>query len=178
MFNRITPLVRVPLRYGLISGLIGFILLIALFYMDKHPLLVLPFFDFRIVIFSVFGVFALRELRDYYFDGLLFFWQGMIGCFILTFVFALSASGLLLIFTTWEPRFLSSFIQLSIDQAKTFTPEDIERIGRTNYEEGIARLQQSTGLFMARSYFFQSFIISFFISIIISVILRRQLKTH
>jgi hypothetical protein len=177
MFKRLPPLVGVPLRYGIIGGIAGFICLIALYYMNWHPFLVPVFFDFRIVLFSVFIVFSLRELREYYFEGLLFFWQGMIASFLLTFVFAMIVSGLLLIFTYVQPDFVTSFINLSLEQVKTYTTEDIAKIGKENFEMGVKSLKEADGAFMAKRYFFQCFIISFFISIIISVILRRQPKT-
>jgi hypothetical protein len=177
MFKKLPPLVAVPLRYGIIAGITGFILLIALYFMNWHPFLVPVFFDFRIVLFSVFVVFSLRELREYYFEGILFFWQGMIASFLLTVVFATIVSVLLLLFTYWKPEFVTSFISLSLEQVQTYTPEDIERIGKQNFELGIKSLKEADGVFMAKRYFFQCFIISFFISIIISVILRRQPKT-
>jgi len=132
------------------------------------------FFDFRVVLLSVFIVFSLRELREYYFNGLIFFWQGMIASFLFTVVYAIIVSGLLLFFTYWQPDFVNSFINLSLEQVQTYTPEDIERIGKQNFELGIKSLKQADGAFMASRYFFQCFIISFFISTIISVILRRQ----
>jgi Protein of unknown function (DUF4199) len=177
MLKRLPPLIAISLRYGLIAGITGFVLLISLFYIGWHPFLVPVFFDFRIVIFSVLIVFCLRELREYYFGGLLFFWQGMIASFIITFVFAVIASLLLLNFTYLVPDFVTQFITLSLEQVKTYTAEDIQRIGKEIYEQGVKSLKEADGAFMATRYFFQSFIISFFISIIISVILRRQPPT-
>jgi hypothetical protein len=177
MFNRLPPLVLVPLRWGLIASAVGFGILLSLYYWNKHPFLIPVFFDFRIVIFAVFGVFILRELRDFYFEGILFFWQGMIANFIFTFIFATLVSGALLIFTYWQPEFVTSYINLSMEQIKLYTDEDIKQIGKTVFEQGIKSIQEADGVFMARRYFSQSFILSFLISIIISVILRRQPKT-
>jgi hypothetical protein len=177
MFNKLPPLVAVPLRWGLIASAVGFGILLSLYYWNKHPFLIPVFFDFRIVIFSVFGVLILRELRDYYFEGLLFFWQGMIACFIFTFVFALLVSLALLIFTSVQPDFVNSYITLSLEQIKLYTSEDIKQIGKEVFDQGIKSIKEANGVFMARRYFSQSFILSFLISIIISVILRRQPKT-
>lgn len=177
MFSKLPPpLVQVSVRYGLIASIIGLILLVSLYYMDKHPFLIPPFLDFRIIIFSVFVVFALRELREFYFGGILFFWQGMIASFILTFVFAFSASLFLLLFTYLQPDFVSSYIKLSTAQLKEFTAEEITRLGKDTYDQVVANLKMADGWFMAKRYFFQSFLISFLISVIISVILRRQPK--
>ena len=81
------PIFRIPLRYGAIAGALGAILLIGLFYMGKHPFLIEIYLDFRIFIFGVFIFFTLKELRDYVYGGILYFWQGIIASFIFTVVF-------------------------------------------------------------------------------------------
>ena len=77
-----SPLVRVCARYGIIAGVLCILILISLFYMGKHPFLVNPFLDFRVPLFGVLIFFALKELRDYYQDGVLFFWQGTAGSLV------------------------------------------------------------------------------------------------
>lgn len=171
------PLLGVSLRYGLIGGVLGFGLVLVLYYVGQHPFLTPIFLDFRILLFGVLIFFSLKEVRDYYQQGELYFWQGMIGSFIFTFAYALISSSLMYGFARVQPEFVSSFIRLAIEQTRTFAPEDIERIGRQNYEEGLRSLQSADAYFMASRYFVQSFILSFFISIILSVILRRQPKT-
>lgn len=168
------PLVRVSLRYGLVSGVLGFLILVVLYYTGHHPFLILVFFDYRIILFAIVFVFALREVRDYYQGGILHFWQGMIGCLMITLFFSAIASGALYLFASAVPQFVTSYIDLSMVQVKAFTPEDIERIGKDVYEASIKSLQAADASFLASRYFAQSLIISFFISIIISVILRRQ----
>lgn len=175
--KRVSPLVKSTVRFGLLGGVLGLVLLLGMYYLGKHPFLTSIFFDFRILLFSVFMFFSLKEVRDYDQNGELFFWQGMVGCFLFTFTFAVVSSALLYAFATWQPEFVSSFIKLSLEQVRTFSAEDIERIGRSTYDEGIKALQMADAYYMASRYFFQSFILSFFISIIISVILRRQPKT-
>ena len=173
-FSSLPPLVRVSLRYGMASGVLGFVILVVLFYTDHHPFLIPVFLDYRIVLFSIVFVFALREVRDYYQNGLLFFWQGIIGSTFITLLFSLIASGALFVFASAVPAFVTNYIELSLVQIQAFSEEDIERIGRDVYEAGIESLKSADAYFLASRYFIQSFIISFFISIIISVILRRQ----
>lgn len=168
------PLVRVSLRYGFVAGILGVVVLLALYYMGHHPFLVPVFFDYRIILFAIVFVFAMREVRDYHQGGILYFWQGMIGNLLITILFSLVASGGLYIFATSVPEFVTSYIELSMAQVKEFSPEDIDRLGREVYEAGIKSLQKADAYFLASRYFVQSLIISFFISIIISVILRRQ----
>ncbi len=171
------PLFRIVIRYGLITGVIGFALLVSLYYLGRHPFVIPVFFDFRIILFALVLVFSLRDFREFHNEGLLSFAQGMMGSFILTFAYALVSSVLLFAFVSWNKEFLSSFIELTLEQAKSYPVEDIERMGKGTFEEGLKAIRNADAAYLAKRYFFQSFIISFFISIIISVILRRQPKT-
>lgn len=176
MFNRWPLLVRVPVRYGVIGGVIALIQLMAFYYMDKHPFLIPVFFDFRIVLFAVLIFFALKELRTYHFGGLLFFWQGVIASLLFTLVFASVAALLLWLFCSLQPGFVSQYIQLAISQIKTFPPEVVEQIGKDVYERNLNALPATDAFDLVSLYFVQSFGISFFISIILSVVLRQQPK--
>jgi Protein of unknown function (DUF4199) len=172
-----SPSTKIPLRNGLIAGLLGFIVLLVLYFIGKHPFLFNVFFDFRIILFAIFMVITLREIRDAHQEGILFFWQGMIACLMFTIAFAVVTFFLIFIFTKLYPAFLSTYISLAIEQYKALPAETIERIGRKVYDEGLKVLPNTTGYDMAKRYFWQNFILSFFVSIIISVILRRQPKT-
>ena len=175
-FSKWPPLLRVPLRYGLVAGVLGFILLLILYYTNHHPFVIPIYVDFRIALFSIVFVFALKQLRDYYYEGILHFWQGMLATLFITSIFALIVSSCLYFFATNNQEFVQSYIDLSLLQIQAFADEDIDRIGRDVYESGIASLKEADASFLAIRYFWQSFIISFFLSIIISVILRRQPK--
>src|SRR5690606_18925369 len=99
------PLVKVSLRYGALAGIIGSGLLVALYYINRHPLVIPVYMDFRIILFGVFIFFALREVRDYYQGGVLYFWQGIIGSFLFTFCFSLIASIAIVVFVELVPAF-------------------------------------------------------------------------
>ena len=177
MFNFIKqPFIRVSVRYGMIAGVFGFALMIVLYYMNHHPFLVPLFFDFRILLFSILIIFCLKEIRDYYQEGFLSFGVAMIASFIFTVTFGLLCSLLLYLFILWNPELVTSFISLALEQARNISPDDIEQIGKAAYDELLANLPTTTGLYLARRFFFQSLIISFFLSLIISVVLRRQPK--
>ncbi|HRI80445.1 MAG TPA: hypothetical protein PLR06_13005, partial [Cyclobacteriaceae bacterium] len=72
-----SPLIRVNLLYGAIAGFICGVTVISMYYMGKHPFLVNPFFDFRVAAFSLLLFFSLKEVRDYFRNGVLTFFQGM-----------------------------------------------------------------------------------------------------
>lgn len=176
--NRVPVLIRVPTRYGLIGGVLGFVLVMVLYYINRHPFLIPVFFDFRVALFAVFMFFVLKELRDFHFGGLLFFWQGIAACGLFVITFAIIASLLIWIFAINVPGFVIQYIELATNQLKTFPKETIDQIGQDVYERNLALLPDTKGFDMAALYFVQCFGIGLFISIIISVILRRQPKVQ
>ncbi len=171
------PLIKVPVKFGLIAGFLGALLVIGLYYIDRHPFLVNVFFDFRIFLFGIFIFFSLKEFRDYYQEGTLYFWQGMIASFIFISVYALLASSLIWIFANYEQRFVSSFIDLFREQVKALSEEDVRQIGKDQIERNLKALDATNAFWMAFNYFKQCYWIGLVLSIIISVILRRQPKT-
>lgn len=171
------PLVNVSLRYGVLAAVIGAGLLIALYYMNRHPFLIPVYIDFRIILFGVFIFFTLREIRDYYQNGTLYFWQGFTASFLFTLTYAILSALVVALFTALVPSFLTDYITLSVDQLASLPAEVIDSIGKEVYERNLEMLPQTTARDLAFLYFLQSFLISLFLSIILSVILRRQPQT-
>src|SRR5690349_4017593 len=93
--SEMKPLVQVPFKYGMIASLVGFLLVVVLYYINRHPFLIQPYMDFRILLFGVFIFFSLKEYRDYYQGGILYTWEGLIGSFIFVSTFAVVASVLI-----------------------------------------------------------------------------------
>jgi ABC-type antimicrobial peptide transport system permease subunit len=176
MFSSVKRLLFLSVRNGLIAGVLGFFLLLALYYMGKHPFLFPIYFDFRLILLSVFIVMTLKEFRDDYQDGILYFGQAMISSFLFTLVFALVVSLLIWFFCFIQPEFLSSYIETATGQLQSIEPAIIEQLGKEAYERNLNKLPATNGSDLAIDYFGKTFIISLFISIIISVILRRQPK--
>lgn len=172
-----SPLVKVPVKYGAIAGILGAVLVVSLYYIGRHPFLIPVFLDFRIFLFGIFIFFILKELRDYWLAGELYFWQGILASLIFTAIFASIAALGIGVFITIVPDFLQSYITRSAEQLRSLPADVIEKIGKDNYQRNLELLPATNGFDLAALYFTQSFMISFFISIILSVILRRQPKT-
>lgn len=172
-----TSLTKVSIRYGAIAGIVGLGLLIALYYIGRHPLVIPVYLDFRIFLFGVFIFFALRELRDYHQNGVLYFWQGFIASFLFTICFATITSAGIVAVVAVDPGFLSEYIDRTLEQIRSLPPEVIDSIGKDVYERNVELLPSTNASNLALTYFVQSFLISLFISIILSVTLRRQPKT-
>jgi len=169
-----SPLLSVSIRYGAVAGVLTFLLMVAMFYVGRHPLMVAPYLDFRILLFGVFIFFTLKEFRDYYQAGVLYFWQGLIGSGIMVLVATLLASIGMLIFGKYNSQFLSSYIELRTAYLKTFPPEIVKQIGKEVYESNLNALPATNISGLVETYFAQGIAIGFFVSIILSVILRKQ----
>lgn len=178
MFSAEKRLAYLALRNGWIAGVLAFVLLMTLYYIGRHPFLFPIYFDFRIILLSVFVVMTLKEFRDDYQEGKLYFGQAMMGSFIFTFTFALVASLLVWIFCLIIPEFVTTYIKTATEQLTLIQPEVVEQLGKEEFDRNLNKLPHTLGIDLAMDYFVKTFIISFFISVIISVILRRQPKTN
>ena len=168
------PLVNVMARYGFIAGLLSLVSMVSFFYMGKHPFWVFPMFDVRILFIAIFLVFGLREVRDYFFGGILFFWQGLGGSLVFMSVMAAISYVGVLAFGTFEHNFLQEYIRQGLQQISTLTPDALEQIGAPAVEETKKNLPVTSLEWMARRYALQTFAFGFFLTIIIAVVLRRQ----
>lgn len=172
-----SPLIGIAIRNGMLAGALAIILLALMYYFGRHPLMVAPFLDFRILLLGVFIFFTLKEFRENHQNGELHFWQGMAGGFIMVMVTATLASILLWIFTMLESDFIPEYVARMTEYLKTFPKEDIERIGKDAYQRNLENLSSTNGKQIAASYFVQSMVIGFFVTIILSVALRKQPKS-
>ncbi|MDL5050148.1 DUF4199 domain-containing protein [Oscillatoria amoena NRMC-F 0135] len=170
-------LARVCIRWGAIASILAISLMITMYYLGRHPLMIAPFLDFRILLYAIFIFFALREFRDYHQQGALYFWQGMIGSFILVGVAGILSATLFWWFGTLETEFIPSYVSQMTEYLKNFSGEDIQRIGKEVFESNLQSLPSTNMAQLASLYLAQSFVIGLFVSIILSVILRKQPKT-
>ena len=170
-------LIRISTRYGTVGGILAFVLLVILFYLGRHPLVTSPFLDFRILLFGIFIYFTLKEFRDYEQEGVLSFTQAMMGGLAVILIMTTITSILLHVFGMLEKDFVQTYIEQITAYLKSFSKEDIEKIGQENYERNLSNLPTTNMAQLTQIYFVQGLVIGFFVNIILSVILRRQPKT-
>lgn len=173
-----SKLLRISARWGAVAGVLAFIMHVVMFYLGRHPLLVSPFLDFRILLFGVFVYFSLKEFRDYDQQGILYFWQASLGGTVVVLLMTTIASVMLFAFGSWEKEFVTGYITEMTTYLKGFPKEDIERIGKDIYERNLKGLPTTNMWQLTVTYFTQGLIIGFFVNIIVSVILRRQPKNQ
>jgi hypothetical protein len=171
-----SPLFTIAARNGALAGVMAVTMLIILYVSGKHPFLVPVYADFRIFLFGIFIFFSLKEFRDRHHEGLLYFWQGMVGSYALVAVFSLITAVSIIVFAEVHPAFISDYIQLFTEQAQAGAAEVVEQMGKENFERNLEAIRATNGFERAFVYFVQSIWISLFVSIIVSVLLRKQPK--
>jgi hypothetical protein len=74
------------------------------------------------------------------------------------------------------PDFVADYVVQVTTYVKSFTPEEIDRIGKDIYERNLEALPSTNISNLSITYFVHGLVIGFFVNIILSVILRRQPK--
>lgn len=169
-----SPLVRVTVRYGAIAGVLCIGFIVSMYYMGKHPLLMNMFLDFRVPTFALLLFFALKEYREFYNEGVLYFWQGTAGSLLFLFTAGLVAAGGIMIFGSFESGFIPEYVRQFTEQVQRLPKDTVDQIGKDVIERNLRELPATKLSSLASLYAWQGLVIGFFISIIISVILRRQ----
>jgi hypothetical protein len=172
----IKNLLRISVRYGTVGGILAFVLLLTMFYLGRHPLITSPFLDFRVLLFGIFIFFTLKEFRDYEQDGVLYFAQAMIGGLTVIMIMTTVTSIMLQIFGSIEKDFVTTYIDQVTAYVKSFSQEDIARVGKEIYERNLAALPSTNISKLTVTYFVHGMVIGFFVNVILSVILGRQPK--
>ncbi len=171
-----SPLFTIAVRYGAIAAVLSIALNMAMFYMNRHPVMISPYLDFRIFLYGIFIFFSLKEYRDFHNEGALHFFQGMFGSFVLVATAGVLGSILYRIFGAFETNFIPEYVRLMTEYLKGWPEEDIARVGKETFERNLQGLPSTNMGQIATMYLVQSFGIGLFVSIIMSVILRKQPK--
>lgn len=172
-----SPLFTIVVRYGAIAAVLSIALNIAMFYMNRHPVMIAPFLDFRVFLYAIFIFFSLKEYRDFHNEGALHFFQGMFGSFVLVATAGVLGSILYRVFGALETNFIPEYIRLMTEYLKSAPEDEVARVGKETIERNLQALPSTNMGQIATLYLVQSFGIGLFVSIIMSVILRKQPKT-
>lgn len=172
-----SPLFTIAVRYGAIAAVLSIALNIAMFYMNRHPVMIAPFLDFRVFLYAIFIFFSLKEYRDFHNEGALHFFQGMFGSFVLVATAGVLGSILYRVFGALETNFIPEYIRLMTEYLKSAPEDEVARVGKETIERNLQALPSTNMGQIATLYLVQSFGIGLFVSIIMSVILRKQPKT-
>ena len=175
--KKIPELVKVPFKFGIYGGILVIILIIILYYLNRHPLLIPIIFDFRMLLLPLFLYLSVKEFRDHKNDNILHFWQGIAGGFVCYSTIGFIASLFIFFFSrTIEPGFLAEFIEASHNQLTANREQFLKAIGEEAFQNTLRKLPFTRPIDLALDYFVKTMMIGILFTIIISVILRRSPK--
>ena len=176
--SELQPLYRTSLIFGSAGALINIVLLLFLYFLGRHPLLIPPFLDARLLIFLVFIYFAIREFKYNQNNGTLHFWQGMILGVLTYTIIGLLGSFFVYLFSSFYPEFLNRYISGALDGMEAMKEEMINgpqkvKLTLEEYNKQFKLLSDTSSGQIALDYFIKSMIMGFFIPLVYSIIFRK-----
>ena len=177
-FNSISPMWRVPIKFGLVGAILSIILMIALYSTGRHPLVLPPYLDSRIIIFLIFIYFAVREFKEIYNEGYLHLWQGLLVGSVVYVTVGLVGAVFIVLYTNYDANFLSLYIDLTADgmeaaKAELVFGDQKVKMSEEEFMNHLASLKTTTAINLAVDYFIKSCIIGFFVPLLYSVFFRK-----
>jgi hypothetical protein len=171
-FSLKNKLITVPLKYGLIGGVLVILLFMIFYFLGKNPLVEIKLVD--ILILAVFIFFSLKEFRDSHNNKELHFWQGVSGGMITYFsIGIISALFILILLVVIDPGITTNYIESRIALINENKEQLVENINEQAYLDALAGVKKTTPLDLAIDDFLKKSIIGLFLTIIIAVILRK-----
>ena len=169
------PLFLVPLKYGFIGAVMLIFGLLVLFYMGRHPLLLNPVLDTRILIYALIIFISFKVYKDQYNRGIMHFWQGMAMGMISYIVMSFGAALFIYIISEISStNFLAEYIRIATGQLITNKDLFIETISEKTYADTLEQLPATKPIHLALDYLLKSMPIGLFLTIILSILLRRK----
>lgn len=177
-FNSLPPLFRVPLKFGLVASVLSVAIMIVLFYTGRHPSLVPPYLDSRILIFLIFIYFAIREFKEFYNNRYLHFWQGLIIGVTVYLAVGIAGGLFIFIFGKLETSFVAEYINMAREGVMAAKDELINgpqgvKMTEQEFANHLASLENTTAGILAVDYFIKSCIVGFFIPLLYSALFRK-----
>ncbi len=167
------PLVATPLKFGLLGGSMTILMFMITYWMDKHPLIDMKFFDF--IIIPIFIFFSLKEFRDFQNGGILHFWQGMtLGVINYLLVAVISALFILVFLNLIDPILIDSYINDRLGIIDLKKEDLISQMGEETYQKSREDTLNITAGILALDDFLKKCLIGLTLTIPMSVLLRRR----
>lgn len=167
-----SPYARVPLRFGIVGGIVSIALFIVLYLWDKNPLVTNRIAD--VFIIPVFLFFAIKEFKDYYNQRKLRFWQGMsIGILTYLIIALLSAVCVYIIVFFIDTALFHDFVAARVAELVEKKEVLTEQLGADAYQSVLTETQNMKKSHIPIDDFLKKSIIGLFLTIIFSIILRK-----
>ena len=178
MLDKIPVLIRIPLKFGVVAGMLNVLMMVMFFLFGKHPSLFPIYFDSRIIILLIFIYFVIREYKEYHSGGLLHFWEGMVLGITSYVMVGLLGSLFILLYDLFDPTYLSSYIEGARKGAEVYREQSINgpqavKMTEDEFNRHITALGDTSAWKLANDYFVKTCFIGFLIPVVYSVFFRK-----
>ena len=166
-------ILRVGLKYGIVSGGLAVVLFFVVMLFDENPLIVNKWFDYFLI--AVFVYFSVREFRLYEQGGFLQFWQGISVGFVTYATSALLfavAIGIYL-FTLGQP-WVDDFVADRTAMVEENRENFVQELGEATYRQVRQEVAATTTLDILLDDFFRKLMAGLFVTLIVAMVLRRS----
>lgn len=170
------PLIRIPLKYGIVAGLLCSATWVVLaFFVDKD--VVTKSFIYNINVFLFLGLFiffALKEFKDYYNEKILHFWQGMTIGFIIYVTTAVISASTISVSLLIKPDYLQNYIDERVELVQAQKQQITETIDEQAYVETLEQVKGTTAADLVWDDFLKKSLLGLFLTIILSIVMRKE----
>lgn len=171
--NRANPYVSIPIKYGLVGGLLSIILFFVLLALGFNPLINGSFFGFFFI--PIFIFFALKEFKKHHSEDTLHFWQGMTLGFATYLLLALISAVFIWVYLAFfNHELLISYIESRVTLIQDSKEGLVEQLGEETYASSIRNIRLANEFDLALDDFLRKILAGFFITTIISVVMRQN----
>ncbi len=172
-FNQ--PLLKIPLLFGLATGLAVFVFFLAMHSLGVSALFVNEKYPFDFGIHLILMVAAVWYYRRRVGGGLLHMWEGLTICYLINSVGALVAGWLIYAFVTWiDPteftRYLADLQQFQVSDKANY----VKTFGEAAYKAQLEKTAQTTPGVLPLSMLGKKTLLGILPILIISLLFRKQ----
>lgn len=167
------PILRVGLKYGLVSGGLAIVLFFVIMLFDENPLIVNKWFDYFLI--AVFVYFGVREFRRYEQGGYLQFWQGISVGFVTYATSALLFAVVIgiYLFTLGQP-WVANFVADRTAMVEENRENFVQELGEATYQQVRREVAATTTFDILLDDFFRKIMAGLFVTLIVAMVQRRN----
>jgi hypothetical protein len=161
--------------FGITAGTLCVCGFILMYFLQIEPISMVLVFGY--IITPVFVFIGIKQFRDKFNGGELFFGQGMtVGFFVYTLMAVISAS-FIGVFMVFEPEVFDSFKSMNINLLNEKKDILVEQLNQQAFDETYENIQRMSIMDVVMNDFLRKIIPGLFFTILISIILKRTLNT-
>ncbi|WP_158861167.1 DUF4199 domain-containing protein [Lunatibacter salilacus] len=161
--------------FGFTAGILCVVGFLLMYLLEIEPISMVLVFGY--IITPVFVFIGIKQFRDKFNGGELFFGQGMtVGFFVYTLMAVISAT-FIGVFIAFEPEVFETFKSMNINLLNEKRDILVEQLNQQAFDETYVNIQQMTTWDVIMNDFLRKVIPGLFFTILISIILKRTLNT-